>query len=360
VYAHLVSPSFTSGRVALLAGAAGLVVACAPTPQSSACLTRADCASGEECVAGRCEPANLDGGPARDTGRPTDTGGPERDAHATDAGLETDSSTQDASGSRAGESCANPISLTLGPGGTVSVEGELGAYRPDHSTFCGNDSGRDVVYRLGLPDGLVDIEIRTRGELTDTVVAMSETCDGAGEFYSCHDDRAPEVADTRMILHRYPSSPDLFVMVRGYDGDAVGAYTLDIAVTPVADTSDCSTSIDLTGGAYVVAWGATTDEAPHPSCLSAGPQVSDVYRMRRDGETTIDSLDAYFGDVQGAISDVDSCAAPITESWCAGAIFMTDYFGLGAGSLPLHAPELGYLVVSGLAGSRSYSFSVYP
>jgi hypothetical protein len=342
--------------------------ACTSTTPATACLTRADCTATAECIAGRCVSAALDSG-RNDAGSPSDAGDAsvEADAQADDAMVADDAFARedafvevDAGPPPPGDSCSDAISLALDSGGHGHAEGELGVFRHDHATYCNAPDAPDVVYVIDIPPGAHDIEVRTVGDgATDTVVAMSEACRG-DDFYSCHDDRAPGVHDTRMILHRY-SPTQVFILVGGFANGDVGHFSLDVDVTAVADTSTCATPIDLTGGAFVVAWGATTDAAPHPSCLTTTPVVSDVYALHRDAEMFVDSLDAYFGDVQGAITLVDSCTAPITEPWCALSTWVDSrYFGLGVYSMPFQTPDLGYLVVTAGAASESYSFSFYP
>ncbi len=360
MYDDLVDARLTPGIVALIAG----VAACASPPASTACLSRTDCTGTEECIAGRCVASDVDAGPGHDAATvPTDAGldvGPDQDAFAEDAGIETDAfSEPDAAEPAPGDSCANPITLTLDAMGHAHAEGELAAYGHDYDTYCDETGAPDLVYAIELPPGTRDVEITTAGP-TDTVVAFSETCAGSGEFYSCNDDRSPDDHHPRMILHRFGSS-QLFVLVGGYGSGDIGPFALDVSVTSVADSSSCATTgIDLTGGAYVVAWSPATNMAPTPSCLGA-PLVSDVYRVDRMGQMTVESINAYFGDVQGAIALVDDCSAPVTESWCEVSSWTdSSYFGLGASAQPFQAPDVGYFVVSAGPASTAYTFEFYP
>jgi hypothetical protein len=369
VYARPVSPSAIAARVLLAAG----LVACAPTAPSSACLTRADCAASEECVAGRCLAAGTDGGTSPDGGASPDASAPtpdaaddaaqSGDAYAADTLVPDDAFVApiDAGPPPPGDTCADPLPVVLDAFGHGHAEGELAGYHHDHPIYCGEADGLDRVYVVDLPAGVHDVELRTAGAAgTDTMVAMSESCAGEGSFYSCHDDRAPGVHDSRMILHRYDASR-VFVLVRGYAIDDVGHFTLDVDVSPVADTSTCGAGIDITGGAFVVAWGAATDAAPHPSCLPDTMIVSDVYRMSRGTELSIAGIEVYFGDVQGAFAVVDTCSAPITETWCSLSTWFSDgYYGLSIYDMPFQTPDVGYLLVGAGAASRSYSFSFYP
>jgi hypothetical protein len=362
-------------RAACVVGLSAALLACgAPPATSNACLTRADCASSEICIAGRCVTTDTDGGSARDSGPMSSDGA------ADDTGTDVDAFVADDAGARDampgidaptlpdahvpvhGDSCADPITLTLDGSGHAHAEGDFTDFVSDHRTYCGGDfAAADAVFFLDLTGGPEDVEINVAGsDGTDTTVAMSETCAGEGEFYSCHDDRAPSDPRPRMILHRFPS-PRLYVLVRAFSTSDTGHFTLDIDVTPVADTSSCTTPIDLTGGAYVAAWSALTDLAPNPSCLPDLPYASDVYRVLSRGEMTVQSIDGYFGDTQGAISMIDSCAAPTTESWCALSSWTSDsYYGVGGSMLPFQATPLGYVVVTQPRGSYSYSFSFYP
>jgi hypothetical protein len=366
-----------------------LLGACAPAPPATAaCLTRSDCRGGEECIFGRCTASEDDAAAVPDSGTPTDgnvtmDSGLPLDAGSTDAGSvdafasdapPTDAASPDAAigdaatsidaasvldaGPVPGESCASPIPVTL-VAGRAHLTGRLADYRPDHGTFCGEDTGRDVVYVVEVGSGIHDIDVVSGPATLDTVVGISGDCD---TFWDCEDDRSGADHGARLILHRWPG-PRAYFVVKGYDATVVGDYTFDVTVTDAAaGGTTCASPIDLTGGGKVIAWTPNATSPLAASCAPTGPLI-DAYRLGPEADGTIGEISAYFGDDARSVAVVQTCSATPGETWCAASTMpSSSAWEVFQRDVPAVATAQQFIAILGgpVPGSNAYSLDVSP
>jgi hypothetical protein len=194
-----------------------------------ACERGGSCEDGSRSLdaPGELADAPLDGDSLADG---SEDGGPALDAGAVDTGVIP-------------QSCrgAQPIPADgVARGDTTSA----------HDDFQGTCSlqmgGRDNLWSTGWPGDLALLDITTYGSGYDTVVyAFHADCNATSEF-RCNDDRAPSIDLTSRIHVRNVARGQYFIVVDGYDGNALGPYTLAISGI-VADGQPCDPSLAFLG-----------------------------------------------------------------------------------------------------------------
>jgi hypothetical protein len=259
-------------------------------------------------------------------------------------------------GPLAGESCGNPIAIPL-VGGRGHTTGTLAGYRPDYDTFCGENDAGDVVFMLDVGPGVHDIDVVSGPADLDTIVAISDGCDS---FYDCDDDRSSTDHGARLLLHRFPGER-VYFMVKGYDRTIAGTFTLDVTVTTAAPEGlTCTNALDLTGGAKVIAYPATTTSTLTTSC--GGPRLIDAYRLAPEADGTIASIFAWFGSDPRSVAVVANCSAAPGETWCEASTFATSAWTAFQSSVPAPAGSQHFVTILGdpTSGTGVYSLDVTP
>jgi hypothetical protein len=339
-----------------------VLAACgAAPPTSAACLTRSDCAAGEECISGSCTAFTRDAGldAAALVDAPADDGGAE-DASFVDVGTEDtggengEDASLDGGPGPMGESCANPIPIPL-VAGRGHVTGTLDEYRADYDTFCGENDAVDVIFVLDVGAGVHDIDVVSGPADVDTVVAISDGCD---EFYDCDDDRSMDDQGARIVLHRFPRER-VYLMVKGFDRMSTGTFTLDVTVTDATfEARTCGTALDVTGGAKVISFPPATTSTLTTTC--GGTSLQDTYRLAPEPDGTISSIFAWFGGDPRSVAVVNDCSAAPGESWCGTATFAGSAFTLFQGDITVDAAREHYVTILGAEDSGVYSLDVTP
>ncbi len=149
-----------------------------------------------------------------------------------------------------GDTCANEqqIMLSGGGGGTRAgmATGANGGDHDDYVASCGHAGGRDAVYYVDIPAGLltnaVDVVISTDNMTTsfDTVVAAATGPCSAATFSAarCNDDATMATRDSRLAMcipgSVATTATRLHILVDGFDNTSTGTFQVTVLLTPRA------------------------------------------------------------------------------------------------------------------------------
>ncbi len=208
-----------------------------------------------------------------------------------------------------GDTCGDLVALTLDSAGFARHSTRIDrTIVDDYSTPCGGGGGRDIVLAVDF-NGIADFVIDTTRSSIDTVVAASTDC---GRFSvggrGCNDDidYAGGVAQSRLWVHRIGqiATPNrLFIMVEGYDGDAVGDVVVDVRRTDAVSDA-CDRALNISAGGSVLGFagngsGFTGDARGSCQGFSErfAPEGSFVVEPRRRALDLVAYSDAFDPDV---------------------------------------------------------------
>lgn len=155
-----------------------------------------------------------------------------------------------------GDTCEDVVALSLDAAGfarhSTTIERTI---VDDYTTPCGPGGGRDIVLAVDFT-GIADFVIDTSRSSIDTVIAASTDC---GRFAvggrGCNDDiNTGRVLQSRLWVHRIGqiATPNrLYILVEGYNGDAVGDVVVDVRRTD-AVTDACASALNISAGGSVL------------------------------------------------------------------------------------------------------------
>lgn len=188
---------------------------------------------------------------------------------------------------------AAAIALVAGHG---SVSGNFADFSNSFTTSCSGGPARDAVYYFDITTASdVRVMLTASDPDADVVVAVGVTCGSDAFANTCNDDYDPgETVDSRVWLHRVQplflsGSLRLYVLVDATNSDTdVGAFTLNIDVTPVGGDTCGGDPLDISGGGTVVgvmpflSFGGGDQRG---SCQSDGERSEreDVLQFRSEG-----------------------------------------------------------------------------
>lgn len=171
-----------------------------------------------------------------------------------------------------GETCANPLPITLASG-SFTHNGVLGHYLDNLPAFddpfgnmCSNSEGNgyDVVYRLTVTQAMdIVIEAEATGSpAIDPVLGVRNGagCSGGGYNYTytetCHDDVQLADNSSRIYLQNFGADADartLYVVLKGWDNNDQGPFQLTVTTSPATGPMCGTDSLDISEGGLLVA-----------------------------------------------------------------------------------------------------------
>jgi hypothetical protein len=235
-------------------------------------------------------------------------------------------------GTDPGESCDDPIVLTLDGDGNATATGNFGDFADDHETneICdADDGGRDVVYAVDLRAGEWDLTIdtidSTGARVADTVLGFGTTCSDAGLQLACNDDYndAFGVISSRIWVHRINAGfvgTRVYILVDGYSAATSGDFVLNVRRRNAAPDS-CpvgggASPLEISGGGTVYGYVSSFLGSISGTCQGDGdfsPEA--IFRVRGPAAGSV-AFDVYSEDFATDIYFRDRPCSDGTEIEC--------------------------------------------
>jgi hypothetical protein len=190
-----------------------------------------------------------------------------------------------------GDTCEQP--LELAPQGTQTITGDTSLAGDDLEGSCVGAGAPDRVYTFTLAQQ-TSIDAQSTG--FDTGLYLRSACDDAGAELACNDDDDPPgELGSRVTATLDPGT--YYLVVDGFDGEAVGGYTLTVTFACVGEDADGDGTCDATDG-------CPADPAKsEPGVCGCGASDEDT-----DGDSAADCVDPCPADPGDQCAAADSGA----------------------------------------------------
>jgi len=174
-----------------------------------------------------------------------------------------------------GDTCEQPLAIAAQ--GTQVVSGDTSLAGDDFAGSCVGAGSPDRVYSFTVADPTA-VDAQSTG--FDTGLYLRSACGDAGAELACNDDDEPP-GDFGSHVTATLDPGTYYLVVDGFDGDAVGAYTLTVTFTCQGADGDGDGVCDSTDG-------CPTDPAKtEPGACGCGAADADT-----DGDGAADCVDA--------------------------------------------------------------------